>query len=126
MYLNVMVTIIAGLVLFWILHDVVFSRLFHKPFKILAKHTGKSPEYFDQTSDMHAAFDKGDFQRVLKICDEILRERPYEIMALGYKAGSLYQLKQYKEARTVFELLETLLGGQDCAKMIEKIDAMDS
>jgi len=130
MYLNVMVTILVGLVLFWILYQILYQLIylnfFHKPFKTLAKHTGKSPEYYDQTSDMRAAFDKGDFQRVLEICEEILRECPYETTALGYKAGSLYQLEQYAEAKKIFELLESLPGGQDCSKMIEKIKAMES
>ena len=129
MYQNVMITIITGLVLFWILYQLVYQLIylnfFHKPGKHFAKMTGKSPNYYDQSGQIHAAFEKGDFQQVLKICDEILNERPYENTALSCKAYSLYHLKRYAEARTVFELLETLPGGQDCGKMIEKIERFE-
>lgn len=125
MYLNVMVTILAVLVLFWILHDVVFLKLFNTPLKGISKYMGKSPEYFDQSGQIHAAFEKGDFQQALKICDEILKDRPYESSALNYKAYSLYHLKRLPEAKEAFELLNTL-PNQDCSKMIEKINAMES
>lgn len=121
MYLNVVVTILTGLVLFELVCHLIYPLLFSsKPGKHFARYTGKSPEYFDQISQLHAAFEKGNFEEALKICQEMLKERPFEGTTLSYKAYSLYHLKQCAEAKAIFELLETLPDGKDCSKMIEK------
>lgn len=125
MYVNVMVTIIAGLVVFNFLYGIIFSRFFNKASKHLLKYTGKSPEYYDKAGQIHASFNKGDFQQFLKICEEILEGQPFEDAVLSCKAYSLYHLKRYAEAKEVFELLNTL-PNQDCSNMIKKIDAIES
>ena len=121
MYLEIVLTIIAVLLLVWFVHDI-YIWFFQKPLKQFAKHTGKSPEYYDRVSVIRAAFDKGDFEQVLKSCDAVLAERPFESAALSFKAYSLYHLKRYAEAKEDFELLDTL-PNQDCSKMLEKINA---
>lgn len=123
MYLNVMLTVVAGILVIWFLYETVFGRLIHKPTKAIAKVTGHSMEFYDVYGQIQSEFQKGHFEQVLTLADGLLAERPYESSALKQKAYALYHLKRYDEAKELLELLD-ILPDQDVSRMLEKIDTL--
>lgn len=120
MYQNILITIIAVLLAGWFLYAVL-APLFHKPLKAVSKISGHAPDYYDVFGRVQAAFQKGDFERVISLTDSILTDRPFESSALRYQAFALFHLQRHAEAKTAFERLDTL-PGEDAAKMLQKIE----
>jgi hypothetical protein len=124
MYLNIVVTVIGAIVVFWFLYESIICRLIprnHK--KIMAKIKDKSIEYINAESSMVAEFEKGNFEQTVTFSEQVLSGQPLSDCGLMYKAYALYHLKRYNEAREAFELLNTL-PRQNASHMLEKIDAM--
>lgn len=121
-YLDVMVTLVFAMVLFWFCYETIYLRLFYKPDinKTLAKQYKVGADYFDYSQQMQASFKKGDFADVLNCAEQVLKDMPYDNTAVLYKAYALYYLNRLPEAKEAFALLETL-PGINVSKMIEQV-----
>ena len=122
MYLNIAITVIGVVVLYWFVEGVIsrLRPLNHK--KMMARIKDKPIEFIDAESSMVSEFEKGNFEQSLKFAEQVLLGQSFNYCGLTYKAYSLYHLRKYKEAKEVFGLLNTL-PGQNVTHMLEKIDS---
>ena len=120
MYLNIMITIIAVIVVYWLV-DGIIAKLTYKSGKHFAKMTGHATDFLDTYSQMQEQFRTGNFDQVISLAEKVLAESPYESSALSHKAYALYHQKNYAQAKEAFLLLDTL-PNSDCKNMLDKIN----
>ena len=122
MYQNIVMTVVAAVLIFWLLYDI-YGRFFYKPSKTISALSGHPPNFYDVYGQIQGEFKKGHFQEVITLADTLLSEQPFEVSALSHKAYALYHLKKYEEAKEIFLLLDTL-PNVDVQKMLKKIDGI--
>lgn len=120
MYLNIMITIVAVIVVYWFVEGIIVKLTF-KTGKHFAKMTGHATDFLDTYSQMQEQFRTGNFDQVISLADKVLAESPYESSALSHKAYALYHQKNYAQAKEAFLLLDSL-PNCNCKNTLDRIN----
>lgn len=75
MYLNIMITIVAAVVVYWFV-DGIITKLTYKSGKYFAKMTGHAPDFLDSCSQMQEQFRTGNFDQVISLAEKVLAKAP--------------------------------------------------
>lgn len=101
MYQDVIITILAVGMLGWAAIDICGRWQIHRERK--QSRCNVPPPEIEAYGNLRTLFEEAKFADVIKACDELLKNKPMNLIALKYKAHALVELGQRDEAREVID-----------------------